>query len=50
LILAIENNIIDNVSANFTPQSIFERVKSLGGSLEVKQEDNRTIIRIEIPL
>jgi signal transduction histidine kinase len=50
LILAIENNIIDNVITNFTPQSILERVKSLGGSLEVKQENKMTIIRVEIPL
>ena len=50
LILAIENNIIDNVITNFTPQSIFERVVSLGGSLEVRQENKKTIIRVEIPL
>jgi len=50
LILAIENNIIDNVITNFTPQSIFERVESLGGSLEVRQENKKTIIRVEIPL
>src|SRR5215203_1543249 len=50
IILAIENNIIDNVYINFSPKSISERVKALGGSLEVKQENHTTIIRVEIPL
>jgi len=50
IILAIENNIIDNVYNKFTPISISERVKSLGGLLEIRQEDKRTIVRAEIPL
>lgn len=50
LILAIENTINDNVDNKFTPSSISERVKSLGGSLEIRQENKRTVVRAEIPL
>ena len=50
LILAIENNIIDNVYNKFTPISISERVKALGGSLEIRQENKKTVVRAEIPL
>jgi signal transduction histidine kinase len=50
LTLAIENVITDNVYKNFYPRSISERAKSLGGSLEIQQEDTRTIVRVEIPL
>ncbi|HEY0461089.1 MAG TPA: hypothetical protein VGC97_18280 [Pyrinomonadaceae bacterium] len=48
--LAIGNNKNDNAYINFSPQSIAERVESLGGFLQIEQPDKKTVIRLEIPL
>lgn len=50
IILAIANNNDDNDIIQFTPRSISERVKSLGGFFELRQETNKTVVRVEIPL
>jgi signal transduction histidine kinase len=50
LILAIINNNDNNDIVHFTPRSISERVKALGGFLEIRRETGKTVARIEIPL
>lgn len=50
LILAIVNNSDNNTVKHFTPRSITERVSSLGGFLEIGQNNSQTVVRIEIPL
>ena len=48
--LTIENIKDGKGDIDFKPVSISERVKSLGGFLEIKQEEEKTILSIEIPL
>lgn len=48
--LAIENNNDDNDKNKFAPRSISERVKSLGGFVEISNDNNKTIVWVEIPL
>lgn len=50
IILAIINNNDNNDSVHFTPRSISERVKALGGFLEIREDNAKTIVRVEIPL
>ncbi len=50
LFLTIENNNGVGKDNKFSPRSISERVKSLGGFIEIKHNGNKTIVWVEIPL
>lgn len=50
VLLAIENDRNHNDKTDFMPRSISERVRALGGVLEIGQDQKKTIVRIEIPL
>jgi signal transduction histidine kinase len=50
IVLAIGNNTNDNGVVAFTPRSISERAKLLGGEIKVELSKNKTIVRIEVPL
>jgi signal transduction histidine kinase len=49
--LQVENECgIQKPPANFTPRSICDRAEALGGRTEVQVEEDRTIVRIDVPL
>jgi signal transduction histidine kinase len=49
--LQVENERGKHVEAvHFTPRSISERAEALGGRTEVLVEEDRTVLRVEVPL
>jgi signal transduction histidine kinase len=49
--LQVENELAgSDEPARFTPGSISDRAEALGGTTEVRSEEGRTVLRVEVPL